>query len=147
MSRLGKGSPTQETQTLPALNHTPYGRHTVEHAYYTALYCTSSRALAGSLEVRSLGRWICMVLEWTPATYDRPSLLQRQFISQEKHGRLRSHQTFSSISLLGTLGPGDRRLCMRLVHQGTGYIMRSECIKLVLVSFTLIYTHCQLHVC
>ena len=31
-------------------------------------------------------------------------------------------------------------------HQGTGYFTRSECIKLVLVSFTLIYTHCQLHV-
>ena len=25
-------------------------------------------------------------------------------------------------------------------HQGTGYFMRSECIKLVLVSFTLIYS-------
>ena len=30
-------------------------------------------------------------------------------------------------------------------HQGTGYFMRSECIKLVLVLFTLL-THCQLHV-
>ena len=26
-------------------------------------------------------------------------------------------------------------------HQGTGDFMRSECMKLVLVSFTLIYTH------
>ena len=33
--------------------------------------------------------------------------------------------------LLGTRAPRDRR---------------SECIKLVLVSFTFIYTHCQLHV-
>ena len=32
-------------------------------------------------------------------------------------------------------------------HQGTGYSMRTECMKLVLVSFTLIYTYCQLHVC
>ena len=57
---------------------------------------------------------------------------------------------FSSISLLGTLGPGDRRLCMRLAlhddvdlsllhlkrasifeQQGTGDFMRSECMKLV----------------
>ena len=32
-------------------------------------------------------------------------------------------------------------------RQGTGDFMRSECMKLVFVSFTLIYTHCrQLHV-
>ena len=31
-----------------------------------------------------------------------------------------------------------------LMHQGTGDFMRSECVKLVLASFTLIYTpHCQ----
>ena len=28
-------------------------------------------------------------------------------------------------------------------HQGTGDFMRCECVKLVLVSFTLIYTHCE----
>ena len=50
-----------------------------------------------------------MVLEWTPEEasllqdWIDLSLLQRQSTSQEKHGRL---QTFSSISLLGTLGPG-----------------------------------------
>ena len=38
------------------------------------------------------------------------SLLQRQSASQEKHGSMED----SSISLLGILGPGDRRLCMRL---------------------------------
>ena len=31
-------------------------------------------------------------------------------------------------------------------HQGTGDFMKSECMKLLLVLFTLIYTHCQLHV-
>ena len=113
------------------------------------------------------------------------SLLQRQSTSQEKHGRLRHFP--ASVNL----GPGDRRLCMRLVlvsfttaallfrymrhstidlsllhlksasetqnhltfsywvpeHQGTGYFMRSECIKLVLVSFTLIshIVSCMLH--
>ena len=69
--------------------------------------------------------------------------------------------TFSSISLLGILGPGDRRLCMRLalhVHYRPFSVTseeslrhsepplmdtraprdRSECVKLVLVSFTLI---------
>ena len=107
------------------------------------------------------------------------SLLQHQFTSQEKHGRLRHFP--ASVNL----GPGDRRLCMRLVlvlfttaallfrystidlsllhlkrasetqnhltfsfwvpeHQGTGYFMRSECIKLVLVSFTLISLHVAL---
>ena len=121
-----------------------------------------------------------MVLEWTPeeARIDL-SLLQRQSTSQEKHGRLTA-----SVNL----GPGDRRLCMRLVlesfttaallfrymrhstidlsllhlkrasdhltfsywvpeHQGTGYFMRSECIKLVFVSFTLIshIVSCMLH--
>ena len=110
------------------------------------------------------------------------SLLQRQSTSQEKHWRLRHFP--ASVNL----GPGDRRLCMRLVlvsfttaallfrymghstidlhlkrasdtqnhltfsywvpeHQGTGYFMRSECIKLVLVSFTLIshIVSCMLH--
>ena len=41
------------------------------------------------------------------------SLLQRQSASQEKHGSM-GDSTFSSISLLGILGPGDRRLCMTL---------------------------------
>ena len=108
-----------------------------------------------------------MVLEWTLSkrlglAYSKInlSLLQRQSASQEKHESM-GDSTFSSISLLGILGPGDRSLCMRLplhVHyqpkrasetqnhhlmdQGTGDL-RSECVKLVLVSFTLIYTHCQ----
>ena len=133
-----------------------------------------------------LGRWICKVLEWTPEEasllQDRPfSAAASVYISREAW-ETQNHQTFSSISL----GPGDRRLCMRLVlvsftliystaallfhymrhsttdlsllhlkrgsktqshltlsywvpeHQGTGYFMRFECMKLVLVSFTLI---------
>ena len=58
-----------------------------------------------------------MVLEWTLSkrlglAYSKInlSLLQCQSASQENHG----DSTFSSISLLSTLGPGDRRLCMRL---------------------------------
>ena len=76
------------------------------------------------------------------------SLLQRQSASQEKHGSM-GDSTFPSISLLG-IGPGDRKLCMRLAlhvhyqpfsvtseeslrvsesripeHQGTGDFMRS----------------------
>ena len=51
-----------------------------------------------------LERWICMVLEWLAYSRIDLSLLQHQSTSQEKHA---SHQTFSSISLLGTLGPGD----------------------------------------
>ena len=69
-----------------------------------------------------LGMWICMVLEleWTLSkrlclAYSMIdlSLLQRQSASQEKHGSM-GDSTFSSISLLGIFGPGDRRLCMRL---------------------------------
>ena len=67
-----------------------------------------------------LGRWICMVLvkqlEWTLSkrlglAYSKIdlSLLQHQSTSQEKHGSM-GDSTFSSISLLGILGPGDRRL-------------------------------------
>ena len=33
-----------------------------------------------------------------------------------------------------------------LLGTGTGDFMRSECMKHVLVSFTLVYTHSQLHV-
>ena len=72
-----------------------------------------------------------MVLEWTPEEasllQDRPfSLLQRQSTSQAKHGRLRTTRHFpaSVYWVPGSLGPGDRRLCMRLV----------------LVSFTLFYS-------
>ena len=61
-----------------------------------------------------------MVLEWTLSmrlglAYSKIdlSLLQCQSASQEKHGSM-GDSTFSSISLLGILGPGDRRLCMRL---------------------------------
>ena len=132
-----------------------------------------------------------MVLEWTPEEasllQDRPfSAAASVYISREAW-ETQNHQTFSSISLLGTLGPGDRRLCMRTSftliysciiiplyktlhdrpsllhlkrasetqnhltfspeHQGTGYFMRSECIKLMLVSFTLIshIVSCMLH--
>ena len=61
-----------------------------------------------------LGRWICMVLEWTVSkrlgSKIDLSLLQHQSAAQEKHGSMGD----SSISLLGILGQGDRRLCMRL---------------------------------
>ena len=52
-----------------------------------------------------------MLLEWTPeeARIDL-SLLQRQSTFQEKHGRLRHFP--ASVNFIG---PGDRRLCMRLV--------------------------------
>ena len=56
-----------------------------------------------------------MVLEWTQrlglvnSKIDL-SLLQHQSASQEKHGSMGD----SSNSLLGILGPEDRRLCMRL---------------------------------
>ena len=40
------------------------------------------------------------------------SRLQRQSASQDEHGSM-GDSTFSSISLLGVLGPGDRGLCMR----------------------------------
>ena len=69
-----------------------------------------------------LGRWIYMVLRqhgsaWCLSghlkrlAYSRIdlSLLQHQSTSQEKHGRLRHFP--ASVNL----GPGDRRLCMRLV--------------------------------
>ena len=50
--------------------------------------------------------------------YSSLSLTQRQSTSLETL----NHHTFSSISLLGTLGPGDRRLCMRLaLHDDVHY--------------------------
>ena len=76
-----------------------------------------------------LGRWIYMVLrqhesasvvlEWTPEEasllQDRPfSAAASVYISRDAWETQNNHQTFSSISLLGTLGPRDRRLCMRL---------------------------------
>ena len=53
-----------------------------------------------------------MVLEWTPEEasllQDRPfSAAASVYISREAW-ETQDHQTFSSISLLGTLGPGDR---------------------------------------
>ena len=125
--------------------------------------------VASNIMHLDLGKWICMVLEWTP---EEASLLRIDFSLLQRQ------------STLGTLGPRDRRLCMRLVlvsftlicsciiiplyetlhdqpfsvtseesprdseppdiflywvpkHQGTGDFMRSEYMKLVLVSFTL----------
>ena len=140
-----------------------------------------------------LGRWCLGNMGRLNTAEEEASLLQDRpfsaaasvYISQEKHGRLRHFP--ASVNL----GPGDRRLCMRLVlvslttaallfrymrhstidlsllhlkrasetqnnltfsywvpeHQVTGYFMRSECIKLVLVSFTLIshIVSCMLH--
>ena len=92
-----------------------------------------------------------------------PSLLQDRLfstaalfcISREawKHGT----HTFSSIRLLGILGPGDRRLCVRLalhVHYRPFSVTSEEspraprdrrlheCVKLVHM-LVLIYTHYQ----
>ena len=69
--------------------------------YCTALYCSiasSSRAIADILEVRSLGMWICMVLEWTPEEasllQDRPlSAAVSVYISGEAW-ETQNHQTF-----------------------------------------------------
>ena len=57
-----------------------------------------------------LGRWTCIVLEWTP---EEISLLQDRPFSaaQEKHGRLRTTRHFPA--------PEDRRLCMRIVLVST----------------------------
>ena len=119
-----------------------------------------------------LGRWICIVLEWTMSKkLVDLSLLQRQSASQERHGSM-GDSTFSSISLLGrtsgqealyetctacalstvlcyisrepqrlrtthhlmdTQAPRDRRLHEVRVCE--------TCV--LIVSFTLIYTHFQ----
>ena len=130
--RLGKGWTTQETQTLPAPNHTPYGTNTPTLLLYAPvvlhLWCTiasSSRALADILEDEYVA-WEGGSA-WTPEEasllQDRPfSATASVYISSEAW-ETQNHQTFSSISLLGTLGPGDRKLMI-----------------LVLVSFTLIYS-------
>ena len=70
----------------------------------------------------------CMCITLYETLYDRP-------FSVTSEDSLRDSEP-PDISLLGTRAP----------MQGTGDFMRSECVKLVLVSFTLIYTHCQLHV-
>ena len=89
-----------------------------EHAYTLLLHApSSSRALADILEdeyVAWEGRsaW-CLSGPLKRLAYSKIdlSLLQHQSTSQAKHGRLaQNHQTFSSICLLGTLGPGNRRL-------------------------------------
>ena len=59
-----------------------------------------------------------MVLKWTP---EEASLLQDRLFStvasvyiSRDAWETQNHQTFSRISLVGTLGPGERRLCMKL---------------------------------
>ena len=59
-----------------------------------------------------------MVLEWTPEEaslhQDRPfSAAASVYILREAR-ETQKPPDISSIPLLGTLGPGDRRLCMRL---------------------------------
>ena len=77
-----------------------------------------------------LGRWIYMVLRQHGSAWCLSGPLKRlafsRIISREAW-ETQNHQTFSRISLLGTLGPGDRRLCIRM--------------RVVLVSFTLIYSY------
>ena len=55
------------------------------------------------------------------------------------------HSTISDLFLLHLKRASETQNHLTLSywvpeHQGTGYFMRSECMKLVLVSFTLIYT-------
>ena len=61
-----------------------------------------------------LGRWINIVLRQHGSAWCLSGPLKRlafsRIISREAW-ETQNHQTFSSISLLGTLGPGDRRLC------------------------------------
>ena len=51
------------------------------------------------------------------------SLLQRQSAPQKKHGSM----TDSSISLLGILGPGARRLCMSIDRLSIWYETSAAC--------------------
>ena len=64
------------------------------------------------------GKVVCMVLEWTPEEpslfQDRPFSAVTSVYTSRETWETQNHRTFSSTSLLGTLGPGDRRLCMRL---------------------------------
>ena len=121
-----------------------------------------------------LGRWIYMVLRqhgsaWCLSgllkrlAYSRIdlSLLQRQSTSQEQHGgseppaallfHYMRHSTID-LSLLHLKRASETQNHLTFSywvpeHQGTGCFMRSECIKLVLVSFTLIshVISCMLH--
>ena len=75
---------------------------------------THCQLQADILEVRSLGRWICMVLEWTPEEasllQDRPFSAAASVYISRQAWETQNHQTFSSISQLCTLGPGDTYL-------------------------------------
>ena len=93
--------------------------------------CSSSRALADILEdgVRSLGRWICMVLEWTlkRLAYSRIdlSLLERQSTSQAKHGRLLSPGSQLYFERLATprliIFMSQTLLSEKILSMGTGH--------------------------
>ena len=67
------------------------------------------------------------------------SLLQRQSASQEKHGSMGD----SSISLLGIIGPGDRRLCMKLpLHvQYRPFSVTSEVCSLITSRLNAVSPH------
>ena len=74
---------------------------------------------------------LCMLLEWTLSkrlglAYSF-SAAASVCISREawKHGRLHIFK----ISLLGILGPGDRRLCMRLAHYRPFSVTSQESLR------------------
>ena len=98
--RLGKGWATQETQTLPAPNHTPYGTNTPTLTACIHSIASSSRALADILEDEYVawegGSAWCFSGPLKRLAYSRIdlSLLQRQSTSQAKHGRLRTTRHF-----------------------------------------------------
>ena len=72
MCRFGKGSANCQLQTTPTTVLDIRLNTPIPYVLYCSI-ASSSRALADILEERSLGRWICMVLEWTP---QEASLLQ-----------------------------------------------------------------------
>ena len=63
MCRLGKGSANCQLQTTPPTVLDIWWNTPTHYVLYCSI-AFRSRALADILEVRSLGRWICMVLEW-----------------------------------------------------------------------------------
>ena len=90
--RLGKASTTPETRTLPAPNHTPFGRLNTPTSISYSLALELGRhwqeGLFDNISDLDLGRWIYMVLEWTLSKRLGLALLQRQSASQDKHGSM-----------------------------------------------------------
>ena len=83
------------------------------HASRQGVFATIFRLSTLRMDL-GLGRWIYMVLRQHGSAWCFSGPLKRlafsRIISREAW-ETQNHQTFPSISLLGTLGPGDRRLC------------------------------------